>query len=84
MATFHAYAGSEKHVSFDMPDRKMMEAFEKWLTDKKELDHFIGSDNHGKRVALSFPLLMALVEPSPPAAFGQGSQALAGRPLVGS
>ena len=62
-----------------------MEAFEKWLADKKkESDHFIGPDTQGKRVAVSFPLLVALVEQAPPAAIAQGSPALAGRPLTGS
>lgn len=86
MPTFQAYLGSnDKPASFDMPDRKLMEAFETWLANKKP-DHFIGPDNTGKRLAISFPLVVAIVEQTPPAAAGlaQGSPALAGRPLTGS
>jgi broad specificity phosphatase PhoE len=87
MPVFHAYASSDKFISWDMPDRKLMEAFEKWLANKqKEPDHFIGPDTTGKRLAVSFPRIVALVEQAPPAGAGvaQGSPALAGRPLTGS
>jgi hypothetical protein len=90
MPDFTVHMGLDpKATTWNMPDRGLMDAFEKWLTNrKKEPDHFIGTIGAGdtkQRVAVYFPCVAAIVEKSPPASAGfqQQSPALKGKMLPG-
>ena len=62
MAIVVVHFGSDtKGVPFDMPDKKLIEAFEKWLLAKnEEPDFFSGHTNGNQKLVIHFPLVGAM------------------------